>query len=308
MPRPKKIVLKSDGDKKFSAEVFDLVRTKLASMVGGNVNLGVKRAAEHFAPRAPATVTVAEMGDAIPQIATKFEAESSKSADSNTGRLPLNTEAQENWDSGKWRGKLTVHGLRKRFAAEIGDNVELTTSLLDVYTAELAVEKAKIAELVDEKPDPDSNNPVTCGSPAHRGSSEPFQPTIRFRLTRNDAGELVRMRHPKGDDFIQVGNFLVVPAGDEEGATNQAVPYCPDCREAGWEYARNAVDKDGNTKPIKLTFYTRGGAQRVLDATKKSAESQAALGDQIRAAAARVFSGSGTRRQRDWHNSRRPRG
>ncbi|MDO8574784.1 MAG: hypothetical protein Q7R61_00675 [bacterium] len=296
MAKPKKIVLASDSQKKFGAEVFDLVRTKLAPMVGGNVNLGVKLAAEHFAPRMPATVTVAELEDAISKIAAKFAEESKTEKRDNGGRLPLNDEAQKLWDSGQWRGKLTVHGLASKYAAEIKDGVDLTTSMIEAYAAELAVEKARIAELVDENPDPDSG-PVACGSPVHKGSSEPFQPTVRYRLTRNDAGELVRMKHPQGDSFIQVGNFLVVL--NDEGSDGAMVPYCSDCREAGWAYGREHEEK--------VTFYTFAGAKRKLDATKKSAEGQVALGDQIKKAAARIFSGSGTRNQRDWRSTRRPR-
>ncbi len=295
MAKPKKIVLVSDGQKKFGAEVFDLIRTALAPMVGGNVNLGVKLAAEHFAPRKPATVTVTELETAIPAIAAKFEAESNRKPD-NGGRLPLNDEAQKLWDSGQWKGKLTVHGLAEKYSAEIKDEVDLTTSMIDAYAAELAVEKARIAEIVDEKPDPDSE-PVACGSSVHKGSSEPFQPTVRYRLTRNDAGELVRMKHPQGDSFIQVGNFLVVL--NDEGNDGAMVPFCSDCREAGWAY--------GRANEQKVTFYTFSGAKRKLDATKKSAEGQVALGDMIKKAAAKVFGNSGTRNQRDWRNTRRPR-
>lgn len=297
--KPKKIVLKSDDLKRFGAEVFDLVRIQLAPKVGGNVNLGVKLAAEYFAPRKPGEVTAAEMGDAIPQITAKFEKESTQKSQNN-GRLPLNDETQILWDSGNWRGKLTVHGLRKRFEAEIRDNVDLTVGMIDAYAAELAAEKARVAELANEHDDSDSSKPVACGSPVHRGSSEPFQPTVRFRLTRNDAGELVRMKHPMGDDFIEVGNFLVVPAGDEEGAADRAVPYCADCREAAWALGRETE--------TKVTFYTFSGAKRKLGAMQKSAEGNAALGDQIKAAAARTFGGSGTRSQRDWRTTRRPRG
>lgn len=299
MARPKTIVLKSDSEKKFGPEVFDLIRTKLAPAVGGNVNLGVKLAAEHFAPRKPGEVTMAEMGDAIPQIAAKFETTESaqKPANGNDGWLPLNDEAQKLWDSGEWKGKLTVHGLRQRFAAEIKDKVDLTKSMIDAYTAEQAAEKAKIAELVAEHGDLDSK-PVACGSPVHWGGNAPFQPTIRFRLTRNDAGELVRMRHAQGEDFVQIGNFLVVPAGDEEKAVDRAVPYCPDCREAAWQF--------GRAEEVKVTFYTFAGAQRKLDAMKRAAEGHEALAGQLKSAGAKTFGGSyGTRKNKgDWRVTR----
>lgn len=298
MPKPRKIVLKLDEQKRFGAEVFDLVRTKLTPKIGGNVNLGVKLAAEYFAPRKPGEVTMVEVEAAIDKIVEKFEAETKKPA-GNDGRLPLNDEAQMLWDSGQWRGKLTVHGLRKRFEAEIGDNVDLTVGMIDAFAAELAAEKARVVELANEHYDPDSKT-VACESPVHRGEEKQFQPTVRFRLTRNDAGELVRMKHPQGDDFIEVGNFLVVPAGDVEGATDRAVPYCADCREAAWALGRETE--------TKVTFYTTAYAKRKLGAMQKSAEGNAALGDQIKKAAARVFGGSGTRNQRDWRTTRRPRG
>lgn len=294
--KPKTIVLVSDGQKKFGSEVFDLIRTKLAPSVGGNVNLGVKLAAEHFAPQMPATVTVAEIGDAIVKIAAKFEAESKQPVNGNDGRLPLDDVAQKMWDTGQWRGKLTVHGLRQRFAAEIKDGVNLSTSMIDAYATEQVAEKAKVTLLVDEKPDPDSK-PVACESPVHRGDSAPFQPTIRFRLTRDDAGELVRMKHSQGEDFIQVGNFLVVPAGDEEKAADRAVPYCAECREEAWQL--------GRATETKVTFYTFAGATRKLGAMKKAVEGHDALAAQLKSAGAKTFGGAmGTRKLTDWRRSR----
>lgn len=299
MARPRKIVLKLDEEKRFSAEVFDLVRTKLAPAIGGSINLGVKLAAEYFSPRKPASVVAAEMGDAIPQIAAKFAEESNKRSTADNGRLPLNDEAQKEWDSGRWKGKLTVHGLRQKYTKEIADGVDLTKSMVDAYAAELEAERARGAELADEKPDPDSG-PVKCEAPVHRGEAVPFQPTVRFRLYRNEEGGLERKKHDRGEDFIQIGNFLVVPAGGEEKAEDdRAVPYCASCREVAWEFARQNKQK--------LTFYTAAGARRKLGRMKETAEGQAALGDQINRAAARTFGGSGTRSQRDWRTTRRPR-
>lgn len=298
--KPKKIVLVVDDQKRFGAEVFDLIRTKLAPMVGGNVNFGVKLAADSFVPRKPGEVTVAEMRDAIPQIAAKFTAEAKQPTNGSDGRLPLNDEAQKFWDSGEWRGKLTAHGLRQRFAAEIKDGVDLTRSMVEAYVTEQVAEKAKVSELVDEKADPDSK-PVACESPVHRGSSDPFQPTVRYRLTRNDAGGLVRMKHPKGDDFIEVGNFLVVPAGDEEKSVDRAVPYCADCREAAW-----ALGRETETKVI---FYTASSAKRKLDAMKRAVEGHDALAAQLRSAGAKTFGGGyGTRKLGDWRRDRSGRG
>jgi len=318
-PRPKKIVLKSDEQKKFGAEVFDLVRTKLAQMVGGNVNLAVKLAAEHFAPRKPSTVTVAEMEDAISKIASKFEAESSKPA-ANGGRLPLNDEAQENWDSGQWRGKLTVHGLRQRFAAEIEDGVDLTTSMLDAFKAELEVEKARVAERVNEHDDPDA--PATkfsCGVPSHRGANESFTLQSRNLLFRNDAGELTRMRHAKGEgsEIVAGDVFVLTTSEAEEFNSREKDPakhivlteaeiaeggrrtvFCKNCRMA-------ALD-EGREEGFKLTFYTWAGATAKMVVAKKSAEGKEQTSNLLRAAAAKVFGGSGTRRDRarpDWRRT-----
>lgn len=295
MAKPRKIVLKSDNDKKFGSEVFDLIRTQLASKIGGNVNLGVKLAAEHFAPRMPGKITADEMLAAISKIAAEFEAESARKPDN--GRLPLNDEAQKLWDSGQWRGKLTVYGLRKRFEAEIGDNVDLTVGMIDAHAAELVAEKTRIAELVSEKSD---GNMEQCGFPAHQGSNEPFQLTKRFRPEKDETtGEWRRKKHPQGNEEIEIGNILVLK-DEETGEVTSTVSYCHECREKMWNYARE--------KGEKVTFYTRAGAQRVLEAAKKSAEGQVALGDQLKKAAARVFGGSGTRNQRDWRTTRRPRG
>lgn len=326
MAKPKKIVLKSDDLKRFGAEVFDLVRTKLAPKIGGNVNLGVKLAAEHFAPRKPGEVTVVEMETAIPVIAAKFEVETKRPSGNDDGRLPLNDEAQKLWDSGQWRGKLTVHGLRKKFEAEIGDNVDLTVGMIDAYAAELATEKARVTELVSEHDDPDSR-PMACESPVHRGEEREFQPTVAFRLERTDDGALVRRKHDQGDEYMEVGNFLI----REEEADR--ISYCKSCREAARVRVREAKEQadalrhqlttaSAEEKPklqkaladaeelanIKLTFYTASGSKRKLDAMKNSAEGNAALAAQLKSVAARTFGGSGTRSQRDWRTTRRPRG
>lgn len=296
--KPKTIVLKSDDQKKFGPEVFDLIRTGLTPKIGGNVKLGVKLAAEAFAPRMPATVTVAEMGDAISQIVVKFEAESSKQPiNGNDGRLPLNDEAQKLWDSGEWRGKLTVHGLRERFKAEITDGVDLTASMINAYAADQVAEKAKVVELVSERDDPDSK-PVACESPAHRGDEKSFQPSVAHKLFRNDAGQLERQKHNQGDEYILVGNFLVLK--DEEGRVSGQAAYCADCRDAAREMARNAEP------PIKLTFYTASGAKRVQEAATRSAETNEALMSQLKSAGARTFGVSyGTRKVKgDWRVTR----
>ena len=280
--KPKRIVLKSDDQKRLVSEAFEVVRLELAPKIGGNVNDGVRRVAEAVNPRALATVTVAELRDLIPKLVAKF-AEESKQRPDNGGRLPLNDEAQADWDAGVYKGQLTIHGLRQRYAAEIADGVDITRSMLQAYVAELAVEKTRIAELVAEHDDPDIKL-VACGSPVHRGDNTPFQPTIRFRLHRNDAGELARMKHPQGDDFIEVGNFLVVPGDEEEKTTDRAVSYCPDCREAAWAYGRE--------HETKVTFYTVAGAQRKLGKMKESAEGNAAFASQLKSAGARSFGGA----------------
>lgn len=299
MGKPGKIVLKSDEEKaaqkRFGAGVFDLVRTKLAPAVGGNINLAVKLAAEYFTPRKPSEVTAAEMGDAIPQIAAKFKIESGRN---ENGQLPLNDETQKLWDSGQWRGKLTVRGLAQRYAAEIKDGVDLTLSMVEAYAAELAAEKAAIAKLVDEHDDPDSR-PVACGSPVHRGN-EPFQPTVAFRLERNSAGELARRKHAQGDEYIVQGNFLILKG--EDGAVTGQVAYCPSCREAARKAARSTEP------PMKLTFYTAAGLRRVQDAAKKSAEDNATLFGQLRSASSRTYGGTFATRKgggdRDWKINR----
>ena len=174
MAKPPRIKLDSDNQKKFSAEVFDLIRTKLAPKVGGNVNLGVKLAAEYFAvqeilidgekkekPRMPATVTAVEMGDAIPKIAEQFaESAKKKSLANDDGRLPLTNgfdanvlnkhskpdNAQAMWDLGRWKGLITIRGLTAKYAVEIAAGGKLTEELVDGYAAELKAEKAKLNE------------------------------------------------------------------------------------------------------------------------------------------------------------------
>ena len=322
MAKPKKIVLASDGDKKFGAKVFDLVRTELAQMVGGNVNLGVKLAAEHFAPRMPATVTVAELETAIPQIAAKFGAEA-KQQPANNGRLSLDDKAQENWDPPvqRWKGAFSVNMVRQRFAAELKDGVSLSTGMLDTFKAELAVEKAKVAELVSEHDDPDA--PATkfsCGVPSHRGANESFTLQSRNLLFRNDAGELTRMRHAKGEggEIVAGDVFVLTTSEAEEFNSREKDPakhivlteaeiaeggrrtiFCKNCRMA-------ALD-EGREENLKLTFYTWAGATAKLEVAKKSAEGTEQTSKLLRAAAARVFDGRGTRRDRarpDWRRNR----
>lgn len=309
MARPKTIVTKSDEQKKFSGEVFDLIRTKLAPVVGGNVNFAVKLAADSFTPRKPGEVTAVEMGDAIPQIIAKFAADAKQPVNSNDDRLPLNDEAQKLWDSGTWKGKLTIHGLRDRFKAEIKDGVDLTKSMVEAYVAELAAERAKVVELLDEQPDPDKKELVACVFVAHRGDEDDdrqFQPTISYKLFRNSDGKLERQKHSQGNEYIRVGHFLVLKDEKTGEVTGETEAYCSSCRDAARELARNVVDKDGNPTPVKLTFYTWAGAHRVVSAAKQRAEIDVAATKQIQSAGARTFGGGyGTRKVKgDWRATR----
>lgn len=284
--KPRKIVMAADDNKKFSQPGAIEVLRAISEKQEWSLGFVVWAASEVIKPKAPADVAVAEIEAATAEIVSRGKREKGEDGDAKkaSGRLPLNDESQKKWDSGEWRDKLTVHGLRQRFSTEIKDNVDLTMSMINAYAAELATEKARIVELLDEQPDPESKL-VACGSPVHRGDSAMFQPTVRYRLTRNDAGELVRMKHPKGEDFIQTGNFLVVPAGDEEKSVDRVVPYCPDCREAAWQF--------GRANETKVTFYTFAGAKRKLDAMKKSVEVNEALASQLKSAGARTFGNRG---------------
>lgn len=302
MAKPRKIVLVSDDQKRFGAEVFDLIRTKLALAVGGNINLGVKLAADYFAPRKPGEVTAVELGDAIPQIVAKFEADSAAEAASNHDRLPFEDEMQKDWDSGLYKGQVTVRGLFERFAAEIKDDVEISKSMFKAYLGELAVEKARVAELLNEQPDPGSV-PVDCVFAAHRGDDRKFQPTFVHKLFRNDVGQLERQKHSQGGEFILVGNFLVLKDEETGQVTGETAAYCSPCRDAAREMARNAEPS------IKITFYTTAGAKRVVAAAKSRVEIDAAAMRQIQSAGARTFGGRGAGKtskvDSDWRTTRR---
>lgn len=302
MAKPKNIVTAMDEQKKFSQPGATELLRQIAEKQEWSLGFVVWAASKVVKPKAPADVTKDEIEVATAEIIARGKKEKDEKEDAkqpangNDGRLPLNDEAQNLWDSGSWRGKLTVHGLRQRFVAEIKDGVDITASMVNAYVAEMATEKARIAELVAEQDDPDSK-PVACGSPVHRGGNEPFQPSVAHKLFRNDAGQLVRQKHSQGDEFILVGNFLVLK--DEEGRVSGQAAYCADCRDAAREMARNAEP------PIKLTFYTASGAKRVQEAATRSAETNEALMSQLKSAGARTFGGGyGTRKLGDWRRSR----
>ncbi|MBI2100975.1 MAG: hypothetical protein HYT47_03070 [Candidatus Vogelbacteria bacterium] len=297
--KPGHIVLKSDEQKKFSQPgAIELLR-KLANDQGWTYGFMVFAAAKYFEPKMPADVTSAELEAASAEIISRGKREKGEKGDGrpvNDGRLPLDTDAQANWDPPvyRWKGAFSVNMVQRRFAAEIKDGVDLTTSMLDAFKAELVMEKARVAELVSEHDDSDAPAKFPCGVPSHRGENEPFTLQSRHLLFRNDARELTRMRHAKGDggEIIAGDVFVLTTSGVEEFNSREKDPakhivlteaeiaeggrrtiFCKNCRMA-------ALD-EGREEGLKLTFYTWAGA---------------------------VFDGRGTRRQRDWHNTRRPRG
>lgn len=308
MGRPPKIKMAVDEKKTFSQPgVIEALRA-ISEKQEWSLGFVVWAASEAVKPKAPADVSAADLEAATPEIISrgkreKGDKENGKVASNKDGRLPLNDEVQKLWDAGTWKGKLSVHGLRERFKAEIKDGVDLTLSMLDAYAAELATEKAKIFELLDEQPDPDSG-PVSCESPVHRGDEKSFQPAVAHKLFRNSTGALERQKHYQGNEFILVGNFLVLK--DEEGTVTGQAAYCAACRDAAREMARNAEP------PIKLTFYTAAGTKRVQEAATRLAETNAALMSQLKSAGARTFGGLGqgkmARADRDWRTSRPLRG
>ena len=287
MTRPGKITIAADGKKKFSAAVFEVIRTKFAPQIGGNVNDGVRRVAEHVAPRMPADVTVGELEDVIPQLVAKFVTESSSSnGHTNDGRLPLDEDAQKCWDLGRWRGKLTVHGLEAKYKGV----AVISKEMVDAYSAELVAEKEKIAKIANEQPD---GGVEVCGAPVHKGAREPFQLTKRFRPEKDQVtGEWRPKKHPQGDDLIQVGNIFIVIAED---GTASKVFFCPECRDEMWQLARNSAQK--------ATFYTRESAERKIGKMRESVEGQKSLAAQLQSAGNWA---RGTRKggQGDWRQTR----
>lgn len=299
----KPAVVAGDPTKFGQPGAIELLR-KLAEEQGWTLGFAVFTAASHFAPRKPGEVMADEIEKSKTEIVARGLAqkgakatETKKEANGGRERFPFSDEAQENWDLGRWKGLasgvyLTFAGLRGRFKAELAAGQEISTVQVDSYQAELEAERAKVAALVDEKPDPDSVA-VACASPVHRGDKREFQPTVAFRLERNANNELVRRKYPQGDEFMVTGNFLVVD--DEEGGAKM-VPYCAECREAARAYGRET--------DTKVTFYTAAGAQRKLDAIARTAEGQSALADQLKAASRKPTFGFGSRKAGGFHNWR----
>ncbi len=305
--KPKKIVTVADDKKKFSQPgAIDVLR-RIAEKLEWSLGFTVWAASEVVVkPTMPADVSAADLEAMTAEIVVcgKREKGEKEGGKANDGRLPFDDQMQEDWNADLYKGQVTIHGIRQRFVAEIKDGVRISRSMFKAYLAELATEKAKIAELVDERDDPDSGQ-VACEAPPHRsyGDVMKFQPTMAFRIERGADGVFVRRKHDQGDEFIVQGNFLVVK--DEEGV-GRAVPYCADCREVARQAARNAINEDGNPAPIKTTFYTFSGAQRVLDRMRDKKDTDTAMMLQLRSAGARTFGGSyGTRKVKtDWHQSR----
>ena len=300
------VITAGDSSKFSQSGAIEMLR-KLAEECGWTLGYAVFTAAEHFKPRLPAEVGAAEIASAIPALVEKGKvAKAAKAAEAQDNghradvRDRMDVDCREKWELGRWKGLFPIRVLLERCPTG-----PLTTALLDGLAAELKARKAADEAVIDERPDPYSG-PVSCASPVHRGEEREFQPTVAFRVKGVDGGALVRMKFPKGDDYMIQGNFLEIDA--------RGVPYCADCREmakvAVWEAkdslpalqeavfqaspqekddAKSRLKKAEDLAGAKLTFYTAAGVQRKLDAIKRSAESQEAFANQLKTAGQEKF-------------------
>ena len=331
MAKPGKIKMATDDKKKFNQPgVIELLR-QIAEKNGWRLGLAVWAASEAVRPKAPADVSSADLEAATPEIVSRGKREKDGkdgNKATNNDRLPLDEGAQKCWDLGRWRGKITVHGLVARYAGEIVGGKEFTTEMVDAYVSELAARKKAIAKLVDEKLDPDpavAGKLMPCAAPRHYGANEPVELTQRFLLERGDDEKLRRKQHGKGDGGDIVAGELLradvenfpgeVPPGEvkiEEGRAIVAfgVRYCSSCRSEALDDFRARKDlpqdhPDYLQRRAVLTFYTVAGLRLVA---KREAESAGRIGQarNLEGAGSRRTFGAeyGTRKDSDWRRDR----
>lgn len=261
-----------------------------------------------------AKVTAAKFEHAYGEITAMYRAQTEEErveASDTGGRLPLSSGAQDKWDlkaQSPYYKAFSIQDVRDRFAGKIKAGEEITEQDLDTLKAEKEAEKAAIAKLVDAR---DDGAKELCGSPAHPDNvAKEFQLVAKFRIERGNEGAWRRKKHAQGTDDMEYGNVLVV--GD------QMVFYDDSCRQAAWDVIKKAKDdlaKNGPTMRAaiaaeqdltkkaalqveldeltelantKLTFYSRAGAQRKIDAITKAEQKNSALVDQVKAAGNRV--------------------
>ncbi|MBI2635009.1 MAG: hypothetical protein HYW79_00460 [Parcubacteria group bacterium] len=338
MAKPRKIVVAADDKKRFSQQGVIEALKRIAEKQGWSLGFAVWAASEVVKPRMPADVTVAEIEAATAEIISRGKREKAEkdgsSRPANDDRLLFDSEMQADWDAGLYKGQATVRGIRQRFAAEAKDGVEITRSMFRHYLSELAAEKAAIAELVAEQPDPDplvAGKKMPCATPRHRGYNEPVELTQRFLLERGDDGKLHRRQHGKGDGGDIVAGELLradaenfpweIPPGEippgvvkiEEAGKTLAygIRCCGTCRSEALEDFRARKDlpqdhPDWVERRAVLTFYTVAGLRLVV---KREAESAGRV-SQARsleggAANRRTFGAEfGTHKSSDWKRDR----
>lgn len=334
MAKPKMIVTVADDKKRFSQTGAIEALKKIAEKNEWSLGFTVWAASEVVKPKAPADVSAADLEAMTAEIVSlgKREKAEKDGRPANDDRLPLNDEAQKLWDSGEWKGRLTINGLRQRFAAEIKDGVDLTTSMIKAYVAELAAEKAVVTELVSEKPDPDplvAGKVMPCAASRHYGDNVAVELTQRFLLERGDDGKLRRKQHGKGDggnivagELLRVGieAFLGdIPPGvvriEEAGKTLAfGVRYCGHCRSEALDDFRSRkdlpqTDPDWVERRAVLTFYTVAGLRLVAKREAESVGRVSQARDLEGAGSRRTFGAElGTRKLQDWRRDRGGRG
>lgn len=106
--KPKHIEIKSDKKNAFVPEAFEVLRTALAPKIGGNVNYGVKIAADYFKANGKSdlsTIGANEVLDALKAIAATHKPQEGEDDERGDVRAMIDDDSVDGWNAGEWRNQ-----------------------------------------------------------------------------------------------------------------------------------------------------------------------------------------------------------
>lgn len=241
--RPRKIEFKDDKKKgAFEPATFDVIRTKLAPMVGGNVNYAVKLAADYVKANGKSDLSAIdanEVLDALKEIAATHKPQEGE--DDERGGVDIKTLLNDaavaefdRKDQSRWNRKFRVGQLVEYLTAKgYGEKNLASPEVVDAFVAETE-------KLVDRKVDGPENSVcafrtagLTVRVTGEDGQEKDVEvqciSDINFRFTPVSEQIMLRDRsllsHREGDlagKPVRNGSYMVNRA-------EKVGPVCPRC-------------------------------------------------------------------------------
>ncbi|MBI4133012.1 hypothetical protein HY478_00200 [Candidatus Uhrbacteria bacterium] len=168
-------------------------------------------------------------------------------------------DAVKAFNEREFDNRITVAALLRYLVARERDSKpKATVEDINVFIADRADYQSQRASILAWRADPEDVNPQVCTDEDHVGEKTPTPSQFHHLPTRNEKDEVVTLTHRNSDEPIQVGQYVV----DE--AEGKILFVCHDCQ--------SRLNRLAGSQNRKITWYTRGGAERKLGAIERGQE------------------------------------